>query len=329
MKKRVFSGIQPTGLVHLGNYVGALKNWAAMQENYDCLYCLVDLHAITVPQQPAVLRENIRKTAAIVLAVGIDPKASLLFVQSDVAEHSELAWILNCFVYFGELSRMTQFKDKARVRGEGSSVGLFDYPVLMAADILLYGTHAVPVGDDQKQHMELVRMIARRVNGDHPDLFVVPEPFIGKQGARVMGLDDPTAKMSKTASSEYNYISFWDAPEVIRKKIMKAVTDSGQTIEFNEKERPAISNLLTIYASLSEETPEAVAARFAGKGYGDFKKDLAEVVIAALAPFQRKAADYLNDAAALDSILSQGAEKARALAQPRMASIRQRLGLGR
>jgi tryptophanyl-tRNA synthetase len=328
MKKRVFSGIQPSGVVHLGNYVGALKNWVAMQESYDCLYCVVDLHAITVPQEPAKLRQNILLTAATALAVGIDPAKSLLFVQSDVPEHAELAWILNCFVYFGELSRMTQFKDKSTVRGQGTSVGLFTYPALMTADILLYGTHAVPVGDDQRQHMELARDIARRINGDYPNLFVVPEPLIGKSGARVMGLDDPMVKMSKSATSEYNYIALTDTPDQIRKKCMKAVTDSEAAVRFDEEKKPAVSNLLTIYAALSNRSVEDIEKEYAGKGYGDFKKGLAEAAVATISPIQAKINDLLKNQDHIHSVLKTGAEKARDLSRPMMAKVRQTLGLG-
>jgi tryptophanyl-tRNA synthetase len=328
-QKRVFSGIQPSGVVHVGNYIGALKNWVAMQAEYNCLYCIVDLHAITVPQDPKELHECILKTAATTLAVGIDPAKSILFVQSDVPEHSELAWILNCFIYFGELSRMTQFKDKSTTRGVGTSTGLFTYPALMAADILLYDTHAVPVGDDQRQHLELARMIARRINNQFPDLFVVPEPFIGKKGARVMGLDDPSTKMSKSASSELNYISFTDAPDVIRKKIKKAVTDSGTTIEFDEEKRPAVSNLVTIYSAFSGLTTEAVVEKYHGKGYGDFKKELAEVVVEGMAPLQKKISEIQSDLSQVEKQLALGAEKARDLARPKMAAIKKTLGLGR
>ncbi len=328
MKKRVFSGIQPSGVVHLGNYVGALKNWVAMQADYDCLYCVVDLHAITVPQDPAKLRENILLTAATALAVGIDPAKSILFVQSDVPEHAELAWILNCFVYFGELSRMTQFKDKSTTRGQGTSVGLFTYPALMTADILLYGTHAVPVGDDQRQHMELARDIARRIDGDYPGLFVIPEPLIGKRGARVMGLDDPAVKMSKSASSEYNYISLLDTPDQIRKKCMKAVTDSDAAVRFDEKAKPAVSNLLTIYSSVTNRSVEDIEKEYAGKGYGDFKKGLAEAVVSALSPIQAKITDLQKNPDHIHKILKEGAEKARDLSRPMMTKVRQTLGLG-
>jgi tryptophanyl-tRNA synthetase len=328
MKKRVFSGIQPSGVVHLGNYVGALKNWVAMQNEYDCLYCVVDLHAITVPQDPAKLKQNILLTAATSLAVGIDPEKSILFVQSDVPEHAELAWILNCFVYFGELSRMTQFKDKSTTRGQGTSVGLFTYPALMAADILLYGTHAVPVGDDQRQHLELTRDIARRMNGDYKDMFVIPEALIGKRGARVMGLDDPTVKMSKSATSEYNYISLLDTPDQIRKKCMKAVTDSEAAVRFDEEKKPAVSNLLTLYSALTNKSIDDIVNEYTGKGYGDFKKGLAEAVVAAVSPIQAKINDLLKNQDHIHSILKVGAEKARDLSRPAMAKVRATLGLG-
>jgi len=329
IKKRVFSGIQPSGTVHIGNYIGALRNWALMQKDHDCLYCIVDLHAITVPQDPKDLRERILFTTATTLAAGIDPQQSILFVQSDVPEHAELAWLLNCVVYYGELTRMTQFKDKSTVRGEGTSAGLFTYPVLMAADILLYGAQAVPVGDDQRQHLELTRLIARRLEKDLPDWVVVPNAFIEKKGARVMGLDDPMAKMSKSAPSEYNYISLDDAPDLIRKKIRKAVTDSGTTIEFDEEKRPAVANLLTIYSSLTDRPVEEIVQQYAGKGYGDFKKDLAEVVVEGLAPIQKRIREFVSDPAQLQRILTEGAEKAGAIARPRMAAIKKGLGLGR
>lgn len=328
-KKRVFSGIQPSGVVHVGNYIGALQNWVTMQETHDCLYCIVDLHAITTPQDPKELHDRILFTAAATLASGVSPEKSLLFVQSDVPEHAELAWIFNCFVYFGELSRMTQFKDKSTVRGVGTSTGLFTYPVLMAADILLYDTHAVPVGDDQRQHLELTRDLARRLEKLFPGLFIEPQPFIGEKGARVMGLDDPSIKMSKSASSEYNYVSFSDSPDLIRKKIKKAVTDSGSTIEFDEEKKPAVSNLLTIYSAFSGKSVEEIVQIYSGKGYGDFKKDLAEVVVQGIAPLQNRIQDFLSDPAQLQKILTAGAERARAIATPKMSEIRKRMGLGR
>lgn len=328
MKKRVFSGIQPTGLVHIGNYIGALKNWVAMQADYDCIYCVVDLHAITLPQDPNELRAATLRTTAAILAVGVDPVKCVLFVQSDVPEHSELAWILNCFVYFGELSRMTQFKDKSTLRGQGTSAGLFNYPALMAADILLYDTNAVPVGDDQRQHLELTRDLARRINNQFPNLFVIPEPFIGTYGARVMGLDDPSVKMSKSAKSQYNYISLSDSPDEIRKKIKKAVTDSGTDIVYDPDKKPALSNLLSIYGAFSNQSVEEICSNYQGKGYGAFKTDLAEVVVQGLAPIQKKFKELEADRAYLVRILSQGAEKARSIAQPKMAAVRKQLGLG-
>jgi len=329
MKKRVFSGIQPSGLVHIGNYIGALKNWVEMQDTYDCVYCIVDLHAITVPQDPKELHQSILRTAAITMAVGVDPSRSVLFVQSDVAAHSELQWILNCFVYFGELSRMTQFKDKSTQRGVGTSSGLFTYPILMAADILLYDTQAVPVGEDQKQHLELSRLVARRMNNQFPDLFVVPEPFIVKHGARIMGLDDPTAKMSKSASSEQNFISLVDTPDEIRKKFKRAVTDSGSEVQFDEEKKPAVSNLLSIYSAMTNQPVEEIVARYAGRGYGDFKKELAEAVIETLAPIQKRIQEFESDPGQLEKILSDGASKAAAIAEGKLSEVKKRLGLGR
>lgn len=329
MKKRVFSGIQPSGVVHIGNYIGALKNWVSMQESFDAIYCIVDLHAITVSQDPAELRRNILLTASTALAVGIDPAQSLLFVQSDVPEHAELAWILNCVVYFGELNQMTQFKDKEKVRGVGTSAGLFTYPVLMTADILLYGTHAVPVGEDQKQHLELARLIARRANKQFPNLFEVPEPHIGKSGARVMGLDDPLVKMSKSAASEYNFIALTDTPDQIRKKCMKAVTDSDAVVRYDEEKKPAVANLLTIYSALSGQSIAAIVQQYEGKGYGEFKKGLADVVIAALAPVQKKIDDLQKNQDHVLDILKEGADKARAIAMPKMTEVKKRFGLGR
>lgn len=328
MKKRVFSGIQPSGIVHLGNYIGALKNWVAMQEEYNCLYCIVDLHAITVPQDPKQLQQSILRTAATTLAVGIDPQKSPLFIQSDVPEHAELMWILNCFVYFGELSRMTQFKDKSTLRGVGTSCGLFTYPVLMTADILLYNTQAVPVGDDQRQHLELARDTAERMNNKFPDLFVVPQAIIQKQGARVMGLDDPMVKMSKSASSEMNYVSFADSPDLILKKIKRAVTDSDSQVKYDEEKKPAVSNLLNIYSAMSGLTIPDIEQKYAGKGYGDFKKDLAEVVISGVQPIQKRIEEILKDPAELLKLLKVGAEKARDIATPKLKEVKKRVGLG-
>ena len=263
-----------------------MKNWGSIQDDYDNFYCIVDLHALTVPQDPKVLRYNVRELAAVFLAVGLDPRRAVIFRQSRVSAHAELAWLLNCIAKVGELSRMTQFKDKASRGGaEAASVGLYDYPVLQAADILLYGTHLVPVGEDQRQHLELSRTLARRFNGMYGETFVVPEPMILDVGARVMALDEPAQKMSKSSPTPAGYVALLDEPEAIRRKIRRAVTDSGTEIVAGP-EKPAITNLLGIYAALAGETIPELEERYAGKGYGDFKKDLAEVVVEALSPIR-------------------------------------------
>src|SRR4029077_15780819 len=277
--KRIFSGAQPSGNVHLGNYLGALRNWVALQREYESFFCIVNLHAITVAQDPKVLAEKTRELARIYLAVGIDPEVSAIFVQSDVPEHAELTWLLNCVTRMSELERMTQFKDKARKQQENVGVGLFDYPVLMAADILLYQTDLVPVGEDQKQHLELTRDIAIRFNRDYGETFRVPDPFIPKVGARIMSLADPLKKMSKSdEESEAGCIMLLDDADAVRRKFKRAVTDSGTEIRFDAT-RPAISNLLTIYQLLTEKTPAEIESHFAGKGYAQLKTDLAEVTI--------------------------------------------------
>jgi tryptophanyl-tRNA synthetase len=330
--KRILSGIQPSGIVHLGNYLGALRNWVAFQERPEtqCLYCAVDLHAITVAQDAEVLRKNILNTAALCLAVGIDPKRSVLFVQSDVPEHAELGWIMNCHVYFGELSRMTQFKDKSQKQEAATTAGLFTYPALMAGDILLYDASQVPVGEDQTQHLELARDLARRFNNAYgkPELFRVPEAIIPESGGRIMGLDDAAQKMSKSASSEANYIALDDSPEAVRKKFKTAQTDSGREVVFDAEKKPAISNLMTIY-SLTAGIPVAeVQSRFAGKGYGDFKKDLAETVVTFLAPIQERLRAAQAKPDDLRDVLADGAKRARELAKPKLDEVKARLGLG-
>src|SRR5229473_2572093 len=273
--KRIFSGVQPTGNVHLGNYLGALRNWVALQREYESFFCIVNLHAITLPQDPKLLNEKTRELARIYLAVGIDPKLSTVFIQSDVAEHAELTWILNCVARMSELERMTQFKDKVRKQSENVGVGVFDYPVLMAADILLYQTDLVPVGEDQRQHLELTRDIAIRFNRDYGETFRVPEAFIPKVGARIMSLADPAKKMSKSdEESESGCIMLLDDPDAVRRKFKRAVTDSGTEIRFDAT-RPAITNLLTIYQLLTDRSQEDIERRFAGKGYAKLKEELA------------------------------------------------------
>jgi tryptophanyl-tRNA synthetase len=326
-RQSVFSGIQPSGTSHLGTYLGALKNWVAVQDDYDCLYCIVDLHALTVPQDPKVLRKNVREMAALYIAVGLDPQKSTIFRQSRVSGHAELAWLLNCVARVGELSRMTQFKDKAQKGGaDSASVGLYDYPVLQAADVLLYNAHLVPVGEDQRQHLELMRTLARRFNGLYGQTFVVPEPMILDVGARVMALDDPTSKMSKSAPTPAGYVELLDEPDVIRRKIRRAKTDSGSEIVASP-EKPAITNLLNIYAGLTDLSVSELEERYRGKGYGDFKKDLGEVVVEALDPIRERALDLLDDPKELDELLESGAEKAREVARPALRDAWTRMGL--
>lgn len=324
--KRVFSGVQPTGNIHLGNYLGALRQFVELQEEYQCLYCIVDLHAITVPQDPKELRKHILDVAALYLAVGVDPKKSIVFVQSDVPGHSELGWILTCSSYTGELSRMTQFKAKSQNKASAPA-GLFTYPVLMAADILLYDTDVVPVGTDQKQHIELCRDLAIRVNNTRKKTFVVPEGRYLKAGARIMSLDDPSNKMSKSAENIHSRISLLDDPSKIKKSIMKATTDSEGIIRFDKDEKPGISNLINIYSALSDKTVDEIVAMYEGKGYGDFKKDLVEITVDALAPIKEKF-DEIRSSQELIDILEDGAEKANAIAEKTMARVKDNFGLG-
>ncbi len=325
--QRVFSGIQPSGTSHLGTYLGALKNWVSLQDGYESYFCIVDLHAITVPQDPKVLRHNVREMAAIFLAVGLDPERSVIFRQSRVSEHTELAWLLNCIARVGELSRMTQFKDKTQRGGtEGASVGLYDYPVLQAADILLYDAHLVPVGEDQRQHLELTRTLARRFNGLYGETFFVPEPMILKTGARVMALDDPTAKMSKSSPTPAGYVALLDEPDVIRRKIRRAKTDSGTEVVASP-EKPAITNLLGIYAGLTGRAVPEIEEQYRGKGYGDFKKDLAEVVVDVLSPIRERTLELMDDPRELDEVLEAGAKKARGVARSTLHDAWAKLGL--
>lgn len=324
--KRVFSGVQPTGNIHLGNYLGALRQFVELQEEYQCLYCIVDLHAITVPQDPKELRKHILDVAALYLAVGVDPKKSIVFVQSDVPGHSELGWILTCSSYTGELSRMTQFKAKSQNKASAPA-GLFTYPVLMAADILLYDTDVVPVGTDQKQHIELCRDLAIRVNNTRKKTFVVPEGRYLKAGARIMSLDDPSKKMSKSAENIHSRISLLDEPSKIKKSIMKATTDSEGIIRFDKDEKPGLSNLINIYSALSDKTIDEIIAMYEGKGYGDFKKDLVEITVDALTPIKEKF-DEIRSSQELIDILEDGAEKANAIAEKTMARVKDNFGLG-
>jgi tryptophanyl-tRNA synthetase len=324
MKKRIFSGAQPTGNLHIGNYLGALKNWVALQDEYESFYCIVNLHAITMPQKPEVLRQKTLDLARIYLASGINPDKSTVFIQSDVSEHAELAWILSCVARMGELERMTQFKDKGKGNNERAGVGLFTYPVLMAADILLYGTHLVPVGKDQKQHLELSRDIAERFNRDFGETFVVPEAFIPPVGANILSLADPTKKMSKSDENDNGSIFLLDDADTIIKKFKKAVTDSGTEITFDDA-RPAIKNLLTIYQLMTGKTAEECEANFAGKGYGHFKTETAEAVIEFLKPFQERVKNYSDED--LKAILKTGAKKARTIARETLKDVYAKMGI--
>ncbi len=373
MKKRIFSGIQPSGNLHIGNYLGAIQNWVKLQDEYDSIFCVVDLHAITVPQDPAILHRRTIEIAKIYLAAGIDPKKCSIFIQSHVSEHAELGWILNTITKNAELFRMTQFKDKAikplknhsggieikegdvlemnqknskKFQEEGilseedtkniiaeytlahssfgsSNLGLLGYPVLMAADILLYDTQVVPVGKDQKQHIELARTLAGRFNHKFGETFIIPEAYTKPESENIMGLDDPTKKMSKSAKSEYNYIALNDDVDTVRRKIKKAVTDSGSEIVYRD-DKPALKNLINIYSLLDSKTPKEVEKLFAGRGYADFKTELAEVVIKFLDPFQKKMGE-LSDEKVL-KILEDGAKKVRPLAKKKLTEVRAKIG---
>lgn len=324
--KRVFSGVQPTGNIHLGNYLGALKQFVELQQDHQCIYCIVDMHAITVPQDPKSLREHILDVAALYLAVGVDPKKSIVFVQSDVPGHAELSWVLTCNAYTGEMSRMTQFKDKSKNK-ESAPAGLFTYPILMAADILLYDADVVPVGNDQKQHIELCRDLAIRVNNKYGKTFVVPEGRFLKEGARIMALDDPTKKMSKSAENIHSRISLLDEPSKIKKSIMKATTDSEGEIRFDIENKPGVSNLLNIYSVLSGITVSQLEEKYEGKGYGDLKKDLVEVTVEALTPIKNRY-EEIRYSEELISILKDGAQRADVIAQQTMKRVKDRFGLG-
>ena len=324
--KRVFSGVQPTGNIHLGNYLGALRQFVELQEDHECIYCIVDEHAITVPQDPKELKKHILDVAALYLAVGVDPKKSIVFVQSQVSGHAELGWVLTCCANTGELFRMTQFKAKSQGK-ESVGAGLLTYPTLMAADILLYDTDVVPVGNDQKQHIELTRDLAIRVNHHYGKTFVVPDGRFMKEGARIMALDDPTSKMSKSAENIHSRISLLDEPSKIKKSIMKATTDSDGIVKFDVENKPGISNLLNIYSVLSGKTILELEAAYEGKGYGDFKKDLVEVTTEALLPIQEKYKD-IRESKELIDILEEGAQKADAISQQTMKRVRKNFGLG-
>ena len=329
--KRVLSGIQPTSdSFHLGNYLGAVKQWVELQEGHDAFYCIVDLHALTVETEPALMRKRTLVSAAQLLALGISPEKSTLFVQSQVPEHNQLAWIMECITGFGEASRMTQFKDRAAKGGSDSTkVGVFTYPMLMAADILLYQADLVPVGEDQRQHIELTRDLAERFNSRYGTTFNVPSGFILKQGAKIYDLQNPTAKMSKSADSVAGLIEILDSPEVNAKKIKSAVTDAGREIKFDEKEKPGVSNLLTIHSALSGQSISELENHFAGKGYGDLKGEVADVVVEYLKPIREKTLELLADESHLLAMLSKGAAKAQEVASTTLAKTYANLGLVR
>jgi tryptophanyl-tRNA synthetase len=324
MPKRIFSGIQPTGNIHLGNYLGALRNWVALQHEYESFLCIVNLHAITVPQDPKLLAEKTRELARIYLAAGIDPNLSTIFVQSDVSQHAELTWILNCIARMSELERMTQFKDKARRQTESVAVGLFDYPVLMASDILLYQTDLVPVGEDQKQHLELTRDLAIRFNRDYGETFRIPDPYIPKVGSRIMSLSDPAKKMSKSDDDPNGCVMLLDDADIIQRKFKRAVTDSGTEIRFDES-RPAITNLLTIYHLITGQPTQEVEAHFAGKGYAQLKAQIAEATVEFLRPLQQRVRDITDES--LNHILGEGRERAKKIAGATLEQVFEKMGI--
>ena len=328
-KPRLFSGMQPSAeSLHIGNYIGALLQWKELQTTHDAIFCIVDLHAITVAQDPAALRENTRRTAAQYIAAGIDPQVSTLFVQSHVAAHPQLAWVLNTITGFGEASRMTQFKDKAAKQGaDAASLGLFAYPTLMAADILLYNAVAVPVGDDQKQHVELTRDLANRFNTRFGQTFAVPEPLILRETARIYDLQNPSSKMSKSSESLSGVVSWLDEPSVTAKKIRSAVTDAGREVRYDVAEKPGITNLLTIFAVLTDRSITSLEADYDGQGYGDFKRDLADVVVETFAPVRARTLELLDDPAELDRVLAANADRAAAIAEVTLANVYDRVGL--
>lgn len=325
-QKTIFSGIQPSGQMHIGHYLGAISQWVEMQKDYNCIFSVVDYHAITVKQDPEELRKRIIEVTKIYLAAGIDPKKSIIFQQSAVPAHTELTWIFNCYgAHIADLNKMTQFKDKAGRNQESVSIGLYDYPVLMAADILLYDTDIVPVGEDQKQHVELARDVARRFNNEFGNIFKIPQAVVRKEGAKIMSLLDPMKKMSKSDENQNNCIALLDAPEAAKKKIMRAVTDSGTEIVYDPKNKPAIANLLTIYALLGGRQIPRLVKDYAGRGYGDFKKDLAEVVVKFLEDFQKKY-NGLSDKDVVD-ILEDGRKKVEKMANEKMEKVRKLIGV--
>lgn len=323
---RIFSGIQPTGTIHIGNYLGAIKQWIELQEKNDCIFCVVDLHALTAPFDPKKLQERILEKVITYLAAGVDPEKSIIFVQSHVKEHTELNWLLNAVTPVGDLTRMTQYKEKSKKYVQNLNAGLLNYPILMAADILLYQTELVPVGEDQVQHVELARTIAKKFNQKFGDTFKIPEPKLPKMGARIMSLIEPAKKMSKSDSPE-SYVGLFDEPEAIKEKIMRATTDSGKIIKYNPKLKPGLSNLLIIYSLFSGKTMKEIEKKFKNKGYSDFKKSLAELLINYLEPFRKKRKELLSREVYLTEILEQGAKRAQIIAQSTLQEAKKKMGL--
>jgi len=325
-KKVIFSGMQPSGSLTLGNYLGALKNWVNLQNEYDCYYCVVNMHAITVPKEPKDLRKNTLEVLANYIAAGLDPELVTLFIQSHVSAHAELSWILNCFTYYGELGRMTQFKDKSKkLDNNAITAGLFTYPTLMVADILLYQADLVPVGEDQRQHLELTRDVAQRFNNRFSETFKVPEPFISKEGAKIMSLQEPGSKMSKSDSNDNSYILLMDKPDVIRRKLKRAVTDSIGIVGYND-EQPGVKNLINIYSKISNKTTEEIVSNYEGKGYAQFKDDVAEIIIGELKPIQDKIDYLLKNKDYLEKIYIKGAEKAEEKARKTLRKVQKKVG---
>lgn len=325
-KKIIYSGIQPSGLLTLGNYIGAIRNWKQLEDQYKCLYCVVDMHTLTVRQEPAAFRKCSFELLALYIAAGLDPMKTVLYMQSHVPAHAELAWILSCYTYLGELSRMTQFKDKSQKQETNMNAGLFTYPVLMAADILLYQTDLVPIGADQKQHLELARDLAIRFNNLYSDTFVVPDAYIPKVGARVMSLQEPTRKMSKS-DAEDTFIAILDAPEVIARKCKRAVTDSQACVRYDPEGKPGVSNLMSIMSALSGNTMEQIENQFKGQGYGAFKTAVADLVIETLAPIQAEHKRIMADKAYLQRVMQDGAEQAQQMASKTLRKVRKKIGL--
>lgn len=326
-KKIILSGIQSTGKLTLGNYLGAINNWVQMQEEYDCYYMIANLHSLTVRNDPETLRNNTLKVLAMYVAAGLDPEKNTIFIQSQVKEHAELGWILDCYTYMGELSRMTQFKDKAAKHADNINAGLFTYPALMAADILLYQANLVPVGQDQQQHLEITRDIAERFNKLYGKTFTIPEGYYGKASAKIMGLQDPTAKMSKSATNPNDVILLEDEPDVIIKKFKKAVTDSENKVRFDPENKPGVSNLMQIYSSITGLKMEEIEKKFENSGYGDFKTKVAETVVAKLEPIQRKYKELLENKEYLEKIYTEGANRARKLASKTLDEVKERIGI--